>query len=146
MEKQFLIDAVKEFERQRKASGQAVKWSEMNWYRTTRDFNAEFEGRLLRGSTEVRPRRTVDSLRTERNRIKAITDLTGGAPRDQKDNRQGSEADSEKDEGKQELCPKRLRRGDPAPGKPPRARSPDSDDEDTYGSGNLGGGLVGIRA
>ena len=118
----------------------------MNWYQVTRDYNTRFAGRRLPGCRETRPERTIDSIRTERNRLKEITDLTGGAPRDQKQASKESETDSDEDENKPKPRLKYPRRGDPAPGKPPGPRSPDSDDEDTYGGDSLGGGMVGIRA
>ena len=146
MEKRLLIDAVKGFERQRKAGGQAVNWNDMDWHKVTRDYNAAFRGRRLPGSREPRPERTYHSLITERNRLKEITDLTGGAPRDQNKAADEPETDSETDEETVKPKSKNPPRGDPPPGKRPRQRSPDSDDEDTYGGEDLGTGMIGIRA
>ena len=84
VEKQWLIDVHKEFKRQRAAAGQILDWSKMGWNKITKDFNAKFEGQILPGNKNRQPQRTTNSLRTERNRIKAITDMTGITPRDQK--------------------------------------------------------------
>ncbi len=113
----------------------------MNWDRVTRDFNARFEGQILPGNTDVRPYRTRDSLRTERSRIKEITDHTGITPRDQK---QVPEESSE-DEEEPQPRPKYPRRGDPAPGKPPMWK-PDDDDGSDFEGGELGAGRTGIAA
>ena len=131
-----------DFERQRRAAGQAVDWRRMDWKQITTDFNTRFEGKILPGNLDGRPRRTKDSLRTERNRIKEIRDHTGIKPRDQKQPPEDSE--DEEDEEVQPR-PKYPRRGDPAPGKPPRRHSDDDDDSD-FGGGALGARGSGIRA
>ena len=72
----------------------------MPWGQIAKDFNAKFEGKVLPGNSHRQPRRSEHSLRTERNRIKAITDLSGFAPRDQKKSpRTPREVGSDEDEG-----------------------------------------------
>lgn len=112
----------------------------MNWDQVTRDFNARFEGQILPDNSNVRPHRTKDSLRTERSRIKDITDYTGIKPRDKKQ-APGESGEDEEDP----QPPKYPRRGDPAPGKPPMRR-PDDDDESDFEGGELGAGRGGIAA
>ncbi len=128
-----------DFETQTRAAGRPVKWSRMNWDQITADFNTRFQGRHLPGNPDARPHRTRDSLRTERNRIREITDHTGIAPRDQKQVVEGSDEDEEEGQAK----PKYPRRGDPGPGKSTRR---DSDDESDNGGGGLGVGSSGIKA
>ncbi len=141
LEKRFLFELHKDFERQRTAAGQEVNWSKMNWEQITRDFNTKFEGQILPGNPDVRPHRTEDSLRTERSRIKEITDYTGTTPRDQK------QAPEESGENEEESQPRQKypRRGDPSPGKPP-IRRPEDDDASESEGGSLGVGRSEIDA
>ena len=49
----------------------------MDWNQITADFNSTFAGRLVPGSSVIRPTRTRESLRSDRSRIPAICQMTG---------------------------------------------------------------------
>ena len=128
-----------------------VDYSAMNWGEIVARFNHEFAGKVLSGSSKRRPTRTKVSLRTERARIKKITEHTGIQPQTQrakasrsKGAAQEAEEEEEEEEDEADYGPISTRRGDPPPGKPPRR----DDDDDSQGGG-LGGqawrGLVRVE-
>lgn len=125
-----------------------VDYSAMKWGEIVTRFNHEFAGKILPGSLEPRPSRTKVSLRTERARIRKITEHTGVPPKNQKARAKASRSKEVKEEdgdGDSEADYGLIstRRGDSPPGKPPRR-----DDDDDQG-GDLGGrawrGLVGVE-
>lgn len=119
----------------------------MKWGEITERFNHRFEGQYLPGAKTPRPSRTKVALRTERSRVRKITDHTGlpfrvqpargpskrAAKKSAKKGSSGGEEDEEEEEDKGR-GPRGTRRGDPPPGKKPWRK--DRDDE-----GRGGGGL-----
>ncbi|MCJ1256236.1 hypothetical protein MMC24_004057 [Lignoscripta atroalba] len=87
LEKRFLVDMHLRFEQKMRAAGKLVNWSSMRWSDVASEFNQRFAGQILPGDNRPRPTRTAVALRTERARIKEITDMTGIAPKDQKPER-----------------------------------------------------------
>lgn len=108
----------------------------MRWHDIVTRFNQEFAGKILPGSSNPRQARTHVALRTERSRIKKITDHTGIPLKSQRVTAEVDETDDE-EESDDEMDlgqPYPTRRGDPPPGKPPRR-----DDDDDQQGGGVGG-------
>ena len=128
----------------------------MKWGEIAERFNRRFEGQYLPGVKAPRPSRTKLSLRTERIRVKRITDYTGlpfrmqsrrgGSKQEPKkpknkvesEDKRGlseeeEEDDAEVDEEEDGRGPRGTRRGDSPPGKKPWRK--DRDDEDRGGGG-----------
>ncbi|MCJ1454556.1 hypothetical protein MMC28_004909 [Mycoblastus sanguinarius] len=79
-ERQWLTNRHRQYEQQRIAAGDnpgQVDWTQMDWNQITADFNSTFAGRLVPGSSVIRPTRTRESLRSDRSRIPAICQMTG---------------------------------------------------------------------
>ncbi|KZF24009.1 hypothetical protein L228DRAFT_236983 [Xylona heveae TC161] len=72
-ENQFLIDVTRQ--------SLANKERTINWRRVLNDFNARFEGQALPSSDVPRPRRTRDSLISQRGRIPECNEMLGKNPR-----------------------------------------------------------------
>ncbi|MCJ1303462.1 hypothetical protein MMC08_006272 [Hypocenomyce scalaris] len=84
LEKEWLVDAHFEFERRCREADLEVNWRQMDWRQLAIEFNRRFQGQILRGDPTPRPARSALSLRNEKARIRAITDLTRLKPKDQK--------------------------------------------------------------
>ena len=130
------------------AQGKSVKYSAMRWGEITERFNRRFEGQHLPGVKTPRPSRTKVGLRTERSRVRKITDYTGlpfRVPKSQGGSKRmprrlakegfSEEGDHENgtDGEEEEQDPRGTRRGDSPPGKKPWRK--DGDNEDGTGGG-----------
>lgn len=129
-EKDFLLNEHINFEIQRQEAGQVIDYSAMKWGEITERFNRTFEGKILPGSDTPRPARTKVALRTERSRVKKITDHTGIASKNQKavQIKPSSQADVAEDGSTKE---EELKEDDP-PSKSP-SKSPEDDDNSRDG-------------
>ncbi len=76
-ERQWMIEHHLQYQHEQFATApdRAVNWRGMSWNTIEREFNAEFEGRVIDGV--ARPYRTGPSLRTDRSRIPELVTLTG---------------------------------------------------------------------
>jgi hypothetical protein len=80
LEKRFLIDVHRRFmlgQQAQHGPQHQVDYSLMDWAEVTREFNNNFENRLLPGEIFRRPMRTESALRSARPRIPEIVALTG---------------------------------------------------------------------
>lgn len=144
IEKDFLLDEHIRFENQRRQAGLVIDYSAMRWGEIAERFNQTFAGKTVPGSSTPRPARTKVALRTERSRVKRITDHTGIAPKDQKtvqtqpsSNAKVIEDKSEEDKESEKDGPSGTRQGDPPPGQPPR-----KDDDNPPGGGAIHAGQL----
>jgi len=91
-----------------------VDYGLMDWAEVTREFNNNFQGRLLPGETLPRPMRTESALRSARPRIPEIVALTGIAARKNEEKKGGKKEgkkrgkkEDEKDEAGKRKGPKK---------------------------------------
>ncbi|MCJ1469121.1 hypothetical protein MMC07_007754 [Pseudocyphellaria aurata] len=151
LEKEWLLEEHTRFEGSRLAQGKPVDYSTMRWVDIAERFNRRFEGRYLPGVKTPRPARTAVALRTERNRLREITDPTGlrsavtprleasnqtrTAPAKVDSEEEGSSSpkgeDDDSEDGWGGMDPRGTRRGDSPPGIKPWRK----DDMDRGGGG-----------
>lgn len=116
LEKRFLIDVHRRFmlgQQAQHGPHHQVDYSQMDWAEVTREFNNNFENRLLPGETFPRPMRTESALRSARPRIPAIVALTGITARkteDKKGAKKGGKKKGKKEEGKDEAGKRKGRK------------------------------------
>ncbi len=104
LEKRFLIDVHRRFTLAQQAQYGAhhqVDYGLMDWGEVTREFNNNFQDRVLPGETFPRPTRTEGSLRSARPRIPEIVNLTGIAAR-KSEEKKGAKKGGKKGDGKDE--------------------------------------------
>lgn len=137
------------------AQGKSVDYSAMRWCEIAERFNHRFENQYLPGVKTPRPSRTKVALRTERFRVKKITDHTGlpfrvqprrgGSKRgvkepvkveseENKGSFEDGEQEMEEDVEEEWSGPSGTRRGDPPPGRKPWRKDGDGEDR---GDGGL---------
>lgn len=108
LEKRFLIDVHRRFKLAQQAQHgrhQEVDYGLMDWTEVTREFNNNFNNRLLPGETFPRPTRTEGALRSARPRIAEIVAMTGITARKnegKKGVKEGGKKRGKKEDGKDE--------------------------------------------